>query len=83
MFGWGGVGAMDNFDNQRVYVGSGEGVLESQHFIEHTTQCPHIRLMVVGLVKANLRRQVVRCADHGRRMIRRHKKLGDPKVTYR
>jgi hypothetical protein len=42
-----------------------EGMVQRGHFVQHTTECPDIALVIVGLILADLWRQIVRGADHG------------------
>ena len=65
-----------------VCVSCAPRLLQRTHLVEDAAQRPHVALVGVGLVLADLGRHVVRCADHSARC--RHRalhNLRDPKVA--
>ena len=57
------VTSPQDFENQPLHGVGVECVAKSYHLVEDTAQGPDIRLLVVRLLLANLRRQVIWCSN--------------------
>ena len=54
---------LEDLQDQALHVAGLEGVLQRRHLVEDAAERPDVRFVVVGLVVADLRRQVVRGPD--------------------
>ena len=61
----GRVGAAQDLQHQVLHAASLEGVLQRGHLVQDAAHRPQVGLVVVRLVLANLRAEVVRCPDAG------------------
>jgi hypothetical protein len=59
------VVAPQNFDYKCLHTICIKGMLQRRHLIENTRQTPDIRFLVIRLLLADFRRQIVRGADGG------------------
>ena len=61
--GKGRIGALQDFLDEAFHVLGVEGVVESGDLVENASETPNIRLLVVRLFLADLRREIVGSAD--------------------
>ena len=61
----GRVGAAEDLQDQVLHAARLEGVLQRGHLVQDAAHGPQVGLVVVRLVLANLRAEVVRCPDAG------------------
>ena len=61
----GRVGAAEDLQHQVLHAARLEGVLQRGHLVQDAAHRPQVGLVVVRLVLANLRAEVVRCPDAG------------------